>query len=123
MASDVIGKGGGTISREQTTEPVYVVVEDNGHDCQFVEIETKDGRGVSIPSEQYPGQHFMRRIGPLYRSLPSIAPDAIEAEYREAAVAWAEANVRYQDDGTSRGLVVAEWRRFSAAKSARDGAR
>jgi len=53
-------------------------------------------------------------------SLPAIAPDAIEAEYREAAVAWAEANVRYQDDGTSRGLVVAEWRRFSAAKSARD---
>jgi hypothetical protein len=36
-------------------------------------METKDGRGVSIPSEPYPGQHFMRRIGPLYRALPPTA--------------------------------------------------
>jgi len=49
-------------------------------------------------------------------SLPSIAPDAVEAEYREAAVAWAEA----YHGGTNIEAADA-YQRFRAARSRGEG--
>ena len=59
------------------------------------------------------------------RSLPSIAPDPIEAEYREAAVALAEArwfvcNGDGDDECRSQVPYDEAVDRFSAAKAARD---
>ena len=57
-------------------------------------------------------------------SLPSIAPDPIEAEYREAAVAWAEARYAMQcgceDFCPHEAASIKAGIRFSAARAARD---
>ena len=53
-------------------------------------------------------------------SLPAIAPDAIEAEYREAAVALAEAWVSNEPSIDYSAALLRTHKRFAAAKAARD---
>ena len=92
MASDEIGKGD-TISREQA---IAAVLELNA---------TAD---------------YSRAIAAL-RALPSVAPDPIEAEYREAAVALAEAWVSNEPSIDYSAALLRTHKRFAAAKSAREG--
>ena len=50
-------------------EPVYFVTTGPGPDCEFVKIETEDGRNVSVESTTpHPANLRLWRTGPLYRS-------------------------------------------------------
>jgi len=77
-------------------EAVYVVVEDNGFHSEFVEIETADGKSVSVASEAYPSNNYFRRIGPLYRSVPGAEVGELDLskamcandEFRGAVKDW-----------------------------------
>ena len=64
------------------------------------------------------------------RSLPFIAPDPIEAEYRDAAQAHGEADIEFElcacdprDDCPHWKAMVLTRERLLAARAARDGAR
>ena len=103
MASDEIGKGD-TISREQAIAALLR--------SQFTHDDT-----------------YAYTVAAL-RSLPSIAPDPIEAEYREAAQAHGEADIEFElcacdprDDCPHWKAMVLTTERLLAARAARDGAR
>ena len=124
MASDVIGKGGDTISREQA-------------------IGALEGELLAYPDNRV-RYNTNRDAIAMLRALPAIAPDAVEAEYREAAVdlmsqaqhaadrftgmareIFGQSNFtdRYDDEGRCRNHANAlqeKIDRFAAARAARD---
>ena len=75
MASDVIGKGD-TISREQA-------------------IGALEGELLAYPDNRV-RYNTNRDAIAMLRALPSIAPDPVEAEYREAAQAHGEADIEFE---------------------------
>ena len=91
MASDEIGKGGDIISREQAIAALDSVGDD--------EIETYREGSVD---ENAAVQACLQAL----RSLPAIALDAVEAEYRDAAVALAEARRAYLDAESGKTLTA-----------------
>jgi len=102
--ADEIGKGGDLISREQAIAALDSVGDD--------EIETYREGSVD---ENAAVQACLQAL----RSLPSVAPDPIEAEYREAAVAL----LRALENG--KPFAWEDTRTFLSRidKAARDGAR
>ena len=111
MASDEIGKGGDLISREQA---IGAVGDER--------IEPLPGSEGDIAYNE--AVHDCIVALRALPSLPSVAPDPIEAEYREAAVAWAEARYAMQcgceDFCPHEAASIKAGIRFSAARAARD---
>ena len=112
---------GDTISREQAIG----ALDQCGH-------ETEDCRGACVTTRHI----FADQARQALRSLPSIARDPIEAEYRDAAVALAQEMApisgdykpwrcqvcaeEWEGDIGDHPHGFCEWPRFASAKAARD---
>ena len=123
MASDEIGKGGDTISREQAMAAVRSEEECDGPiPPELSGIDRTELVRAAVRATKH-------NIEAAIRTLPSIAPDAVEADEAVTAAAWK--NILFLIDGPSprwthgynvwQATLLREIRTF--ARAARDGAR
>ena len=117
MASDEIGKGGDTISREQAIRELLNFGQAHTYSSENADLYRGFDNGVNA---------CLVKI----RALPSIAPDPIEDEYREAAQAHGEADIEIELCSCDGPVECSHWHamvltraRLIAARAARDGAR